>query len=129
VRRIRLLLMLGVAFFGTACSGEVAQLDVDLTEWAVRPSTTTVAPGRVRVVVHNRSAAGMVHELEVLAVRPDGQKDPIDEVEDVAPGASKSFTVKLQPGTYELACLIAAGESGSPVDHYQAGMHATLTVR
>lgn len=129
MRRIRLLLMLGVALLGTACSGEAAQLDVDLTEWAVRPSVSTVTAGRVRVVAHNRSAAGMVHELEVLAVRPDGQKDPIGEVEDVAPGASKSFTVKLQPGTYELACLIAAGEGGSPVDHYQAGMHATLTVR
>lgn len=129
MRRIGLLLVLGVVFFGAACSGEVAQLDVDLTEWAVRPATTTVAPGRVRLVAHNRSAAGMVHELEVLAVRPDGQKDPIGEVEDVAPGESKSFTVKLQPGMYELACLIAAGEGGSPVDHYQAGMRATLTVR
>ncbi len=129
MRRIGLLAAVGVALIALACSDEVAQVEVELTEWAVRPSVSTVAAGPVRLVAHNRSAGGMVHELELLAVRPDGQREPVAEVEDVAPGAVKSFTTRLKPGTYELACLIAAGEDGSPVDHYQAGMHATLTVR
>lgn len=129
VRRIGLPALAGALLLGLACAGEAARVEVDLLEWAVRPSVNTVAAGRVRFVAYNRSTSGMVHELELLAVRPDGQKEPVAEVEDIAPGERKSFTARLKPGTYELACLIAAGEGGSPVDHYQAGMHVTLTVR
>jgi uncharacterized cupredoxin-like copper-binding protein len=46
--------------------------------------------------------------------------DLVDEAEDIAPGVDSSLTVDLQPGTYVVICNIEG--------HYQAGMHASLTV-
>ena len=40
-----------------------------------------------------------------------------------------TVTLDLAPGAYELACLIAPGEAGSTVDHYQQGMHSDFTVQ
>jgi hypothetical protein len=50
-------------------------------------------------------------------------------VESIEPQTGGSMVLDLPPGTYQLACLIAIGESGSTVDHYQQGMHTVFTVR
>jgi uncharacterized cupredoxin-like copper-binding protein len=50
------------------------------------------------------------------------------EIEDVAAQTGGTVTLDLAAGAYELACLIAPGEAGSTVDHYQQGMHSDFTV-
>ncbi len=112
----------------TSCRSAPTTVEVDLTEWAIQPTAAEVKAGRLQFVAHNRSTT-LVHELELLAVGSDGQLRPVGEIEDIAPTASKSFTKDVPVGSYLLACLIAEGEAGSPVDHYKAGMHTPLTVR
>ena len=51
---------------------------------------------------------------------PEDQITVVDEVEDIAPGESKSLTVNLPAGHYALICNLP--------DHYRQGMHADFTV-
>jgi uncharacterized cupredoxin-like copper-binding protein len=51
----------------------------------------------------------------------EDQLESLGEVEDVAPGTTKSFTVDLTPGHYVVFCNIPG--------HYPAGMHEDLTVQ
>lgn len=103
-----------------------ATVAVTLTEFSVTPSVTSATAGVIRFVATN--TGGLVHEFAVLRVNDDGSRGPVDEIEDIAPGAGDSLTVDLTPGTYELACLLVPGEFGSTVDHYKQGMHATFTI-
>lgn len=130
-RRMKLAYSLIVTFAlvgAAACGDSKAEtVDVDLTEWAVSPSMPAVRAGKVTFVAHNRSA-GMVHELAILRI--DGaNKENVKEIEDIDPGKSGKVTVTLKPGEYELACVIAPGEAGSTVDHYQQGMRSAFTVQ
>jgi uncharacterized cupredoxin-like copper-binding protein len=50
----------------------------------------------------------------------DDQLEIVDEVEDIAPGTSTSLAVELPAGHYVVICNISG--------HYQAGMHADITV-
>jgi uncharacterized cupredoxin-like copper-binding protein len=50
----------------------------------------------------------------------DDQLEIVDEVEDIAPGTSTSLAVELPAGHYVVICNISG--------HYQAGMHAGITV-
>lgn len=119
----------GLALAAGACGDKAdTTLPVDLSEWSVQPAAPEVKAGTVKVVARNRSGS-MVHELVVLALKPDGQKDPVAEIEDIAAGKSGEQTVKLAPGEYELACLITPGDAGSTMDHYQQGMRARLVVK
>jgi uncharacterized cupredoxin-like copper-binding protein len=123
------MLVAGTVALVAACAGGGQQpIEVDLTEWTVTPSVAEVRAGEVVFSAHNRSS-DMVHELAVLTVDDDGNKRPVAEIEDIAPGESGKTAVTLKPGRYELACLIVPGEAGSTVDHYHQGMHTSLTVR
>ncbi|MDA0364431.1 MAG: hypothetical protein O3B31_03135 [Chloroflexi bacterium] len=104
----------------TGSDASTPTVNVDLDEWAITPDVAEIAAGRVRFVAHNRSR-GMVHELAVLRVGADGQKHEVAEIENVGPATDGEFVADLEPGNYELACLIAPGEAGSTVDHYQQG--------
>jgi uncharacterized cupredoxin-like copper-binding protein len=105
-----------------------ATVTVGLVEWAVNPDTARVAPGPVQFVARNESTS-MYHELVVLRVKDGGDYENTGEIEDLAPGTSGKLTLKLPPGKYVLACQIAKGERGSPVDHFQQGMHTPFEVR
>jgi general secretion pathway protein F len=69
-----------------------------------------------------------VHELAVLKIQPDGSFENVGEIEDIAPEQGGSMQLDLEPGAYQLACVIVPGEAGSTVDHYQEGMHTDFTV-
>jgi uncharacterized cupredoxin-like copper-binding protein len=101
-------------------------VEVVLTEFAVSPSVNKVKAGAIRF--DGKNQGGMIHELAVLSVGADGSRREVADVENIDPGKSGEFTVSLQPGRYELVCLIAPGEAGSTVDHYQQGMHTAFTV-
>jgi len=100
---------------------------VELTEYKVTPSETSVAAGNIQFDAENLSAA-QVHELAVLKVTDDGGFDVMGEIEDISAGTSGSIRLQLGAGTYELSCLIVPGEAGSTADHYAEGMHTELTV-
>jgi len=112
-----------------SASGGKADTTVEaiLKEYSVGSSVTEVNAGVIRFVGKNEGA--VIHELAVLSVAGDGSKREVADVEDIGPGKAREFTAKLNAGRYELACLIAPGEAGSTLDHYQQGMHTEFTVK
>lgn len=105
-----------------------ATVSVGLEEYKVIPSAATAAAGAIKFEATNNSTT-QVHELAVLRVKDDGSFENMGEVEDIDPGSGGSVVVDLKAGRYQLACLIAPGEAGSTVDHYEQGMHTDFTVR
>lgn len=95
---------------------------------------STVMAGDFVFVVHN-DAMAEEHEMVLLRLKSADQAIPViqskhridekqlkslGEVADLKPGAEGSVKAKLAPGSYLLFCNIKG--------HYEAGMHATLTV-
>ena len=121
------------ALGSTACAalggGAAESVQVGLGEYAVSPATTTVKAGKITFVVTNNGRED--HELEVSS--RSGREIPEDaslgEVEDLGPGETKSFTVDLRPGTYELACRLVDTKATPPFNHYDRGMHLMFTVQ
>ena len=101
---------------------------VTLADYSVTADKTSVAAGKIRFIATNVSGE-YTHELYVLKTKPDGTFDKLGEVEAIEPQKGGSMVLALAPGAYQLACLIAIGEAGSTVDHYQQGMHSVFTVR
>ncbi len=95
----------------------------------------TAAGGKVTFAIRN--AGTTVHEFVVFRTDLGSDKLPmasdepevdeegegieaVDEVEDIAPGASQSLTVDLAPGHYVAICNVAG--------HYATGMWTLITV-
>ena len=114
---------------GEVAAAVDATVEVELSEWSVKPSSAEVKAGRIRFVARNKG--GAVHELAVVIPKAGGEPEEIAgaEVEEVKPGTGAEFVTDLSPGRYELACLVAKGEFGSDRDHYEAGMHTSFVVR
>lgn len=132
-------LALGVAAAGcgSAASTPSAEAPADgsvavsLSEWAVDPASASAPAGEVTFAVSNDGT--QVHEFVV--VKTDTAADaltvvdnkidesaltPVDEIEDIAVGATPTLTVDLAAGHYVLLCNIEA--------HYGQGMHADFDV-
>ncbi|MBI2724295.1 MAG: hypothetical protein HYX50_04445 [Chloroflexi bacterium] len=101
---------------------------VGLSSYEVSADAREAPAGVVRFIATNASTSD-THELVVARRQPDGGLDTLGEVENLAPGSGGTVTLALGPGSYVLACLIANGEAGSTVDHYQQGMRTDFTVR
>jgi iron uptake system component EfeO len=132
-RNLLAILALG-ALALTACSGltgagAAANVNVGLTEYAIQPAVSSAKAGRVTFVVKNNGKED--HELEVSSVtgRDIPDEAGLGEVEDLGPNESKSFTVDLKPGTYELACRLVDSKANPPFNHYDRGMHMMFTVQ
>lgn len=106
------------------------ELDVGMTEFAFQPADAVTEAGDVTIKASNDG--DVVHELVIL----DTDADPADlplaggavdestavgEIADVEPGATKSATMKLTPGTYAMVCALPG--------HYEGGMYGSLTVK
>jgi hypothetical protein len=113
----------------TAEAGKKADdaVAVTLIEYAITTSKPSVKAGRINFIATNASGT-QTHELAVLKIKPDGSFENLGEVEAIGPQQGGAVTLDLKPGAYQLACLIAAGEEGSTVDHYQQGMHIDFAV-
>jgi uncharacterized cupredoxin-like copper-binding protein len=146
-RPARILAALSVMTLLAACSGGGASpsdsgtsggggttVDVTLTEFEVTMSSTDVPAGEVTFNVTNEGT--VEHEFVVFQTDlaedalPEGSDEPevneddpqltsMGEVEDVAPGESKSFTATLEAGSYVGICNVAT--------HYDSGMHIHFT--
>ncbi|MEO5724631.1 MAG: hypothetical protein ABIQ39_08410, partial [Ilumatobacteraceae bacterium] len=119
--------------------GQGTVVNIELNEFHVIASVTSVAGGTVTFTSKNTGA--LVHELVLfktdldasdLPLDEDGAVDEkgaglelIDEVEDVKPSETKSFTVaQLEPGKYLLVCNVVEGT----VKHFMQGMYTTFSV-
>jgi uncharacterized cupredoxin-like copper-binding protein len=113
-----------------ACSiGEEkdSRVELSLGEWYIAAPQEPVQAGNVLLSTTN--VGEIIHEIEVY--RQDGpfQGFEIGEIEDIAPGETVEKAFPLEPGNYELICVIVEKtESGEIYDHYALGMHTTLTV-
>ena len=117
---------------------------VNLKNWAVEPSSRTLAAGIVKfsalhVAEHGAmdmaGQEGATHQL-VVSRLPDGAKAgqskygaPVMNLTGIKPGETKTGEAELAPGTYELACLVAEQVGGKTVNHYEKGMYTQVTVR
>ena len=101
---------------------------VQLVEWEVQPDAESIGAGSIRFVAENNG--NETHELVICADScAEGEVAELAEVEDVSAGIVRSFIVDLEPGTYELACLIEETEENGEVEnHYELGMRRTIAV-
>lgn len=152
-----LVLVAGVLGATTACAGGPADVEaapagtgtgrggttvaVDLKEWTVEPEADEVEPGPVTFRVRNLGAR--THELVLfrsdlpvdrLPRDEDGAIDEraagvelVDEVEDVGPGQSASFSADVARGSYYLVCNLVDPDTGE--QHVAHRMYHPLTVR
>ena len=115
----------------TASSAADGSVAVELSEWKVNPASASSPAGSVTFSVANKGS--QVHEFVV--VKTDLKADalpvadnkidesaltPVDEIEDIAAGATPTLTVDLAAGHYVLLCNIET--------HYEQGMHADFDV-
>lgn len=123
-----------------AASGTTA-VEVTLQEWAVVPAPDSVAAGSVTFKVTNAGPAD-VHEFVVLKTDLDPGALPtdttgavsetgagievVDEIEDIAVGASPTLAVTLAAGKYVLLCNIY--DETDKEAHYKMGMRIAFTV-
>ena len=102
-------------------------VSVELASYTVGVSKPSVSAGAIKFVATNTSDTDM-HELAVLRVKDDGSYENMGEIEDIDPLVTGEVVLDLPQGKYLLACLIAPGEAGSTVDHFQEGMKTEFTV-
>lgn len=132
------ILVAGALFVLAACSSDDEGPNVELKEFSVTVSPTSVDSGETTFSVEN--VGGMIHEFVVvktdladdaLPTNEDGSVDeegegiePVDEIEDIAVGDTPTLTVDLEPGKYVLFCNVVEGD----ISHYDKGMHTSFTV-
>ena len=124
---------------GTRAVG--ASLTVNLKNWAIEPSSTSVKAGTVTFRAtheeeghggHGAGEAGATHQLVVARLQEGadiGQTKfgaPVLNLADIKVGEEKTGKAVLEPGRYELSCLVVDGDDN--VNHYEKGMYALLTV-
>jgi len=136
---------------GTQQGGSVAVEDsagvpastvgVTLQEWAVVPDADSVTAGPVSFSVTNNGPED-VHEFVILrtdldpgalptdetgAVSEDAEgMEVVEEIEDIAVGATEEVTATLTAGKYVLLCNVYSAEEQEA--HYRLGMRIPFTV-
>jgi YVTN family beta-propeller protein len=91
---------------------EDRDVDIDLNEWSITVSRTTIPAGAARFVVANLGAT--THALQIVG---NGVRY---RTKDLAPQDTALLELQLPPGDYQLSCPIG--------DHAQMGMVASLHV-
>lgn len=121
--------------------GDATSVDITLQEWAVVVGSESAPAGQVTFNITNDGPED-VHEFVIFrtdldpgslptdehgAVDEEGEGlEVIDEVEDVAVGATEQLTVELDPGSYVLVCNIYSEDEDEA--HYQMGMRSPFEV-
>ena len=118
---------------GSTATGTPVAVELGDTQGTNGPMTMTLTPSTVpagKVTFTVKNGGTIKHEMVVLKATPaelvvgsDGkvsESTTAGEVGDVEVAKTKTGTLNLAAGTYEVVCNIK--------DHYKLGMHATLTV-
>ena len=107
-----------LATAGTGVAAKATTVNVTMaspTEFTMKPSVTSVKAGKVTFKVTNKGK--MTHEMVVIKTNAAPGKIPVKngvaseagavgETGDVAAGKTKTFTVTLKKGKYQLICNI-----------------------
>ena len=135
LRRLFLPMAALLALTGASCSDDGGGVGATLADFSITLDANSAEAGEVTFDVTNE--ADQTHEFVVLktdiaedqlptddAGDVDEAGDPgielIDEIEDIAGGATPTLTVNLEAGNYVLICNLPG--------HYAEGMHASFTV-
>jgi len=135
LRRLFLPMAALLALMGASCSDDGGGVGATLADFSITLDANSAEAGEVTFDVTNE--ADQTHEFVVLktdiaedqlptddAGDVDEAGDPgielIDEIEDIAGGATPTLTVNLEAGNYVLICNLPG--------HYAEGMHASFTV-
>lgn len=105
-------------------------LTFGMKEFAFVPSSLVAKAGKVTITAHNVGA--VVHELVVIRTNADpghlpkvhgrvSEAKSVGEIADVAPGKTKTVSLRLKPGKYALVCNLPG--------HYSGGMYGSLLVK
>ena len=91
---------------------EDRDVNISLSEWKLQPSRARVPAGQIRFLSEDTGATK--HAFRIVGQGMDVSTD------DFGPGDSRSISMVLPAGKYQLICPIPG--------HEQQGMTATLTV-
>lgn len=104
------------------CSSEVTTSGFDVTEFTIT-GPERVAPGTHVFDVSNSG------EYPHTMVVTDSSGQVVAATGLIAPGETTTLEVDLDPGVYSFTCRIVAEDGeGHLVDHFESGMHASVTV-
>lgn len=142
--RVSVALFSAVALTAVGCSGAATQapaqggepkaaISADLKEWEMKLDSNIGKAGTITFTITNSGEE--THEFVVVQTDtaadklpvvedkvPEDQLTPVDEVEDITPGATETLTIEgLEAGHYALICNLLA--------HYGKGMYADFTVK
>lgn len=106
-----------------ACSGSAAtEPGFDLAEWQIA-GPGEMSAGTNSVDVSNSGT--LPHTLVVT----DSSGHVVAATDLIGPGDSTELALDLDPGTYSFTCrIVAENPEGEIVDHFEAGMNATVSV-
>ena len=71
---------------------------------------------------------GEVHDLVVMRVNDDGSREIVGRSPGLESGDEAELQLSLEPGEYELICSIVEDVRGETANHFELGMHKTITV-
>ncbi len=122
-RSTRLTVIAGLLVSLASCSGSTATgSGIELAEWRIDGPSEMPADTR-SVDVSN--SGSLPHTLVVT----DTEGNVMTATDLIAPGDSTELALDLEPGTYSFTCRIVAQDpEGKIVDHFEAGMNATVSV-
>jgi uncharacterized cupredoxin-like copper-binding protein len=136
---IGLILVLAAACGGASePKADSTVVEVELANWYVKPDVPAVRAGKVTFRsthieedhsgAHGAGKAGEIHELAVARKNTDGTFEILGVAADIKTGETKSLTLNLKSGVYELQCNVGEVVDGKAVSHYREGMFTSFTV-
>jgi len=119
----RLALIAGLLMALASCSGSTTTgSGFELAEWRI-DGPGEMSAGASSVDVSNSGT--LPHTLVVT----DSSGEVVAATDLITPGESAELTLDLDAGTYSFTCRIVAQDpEGNIVDHFEAGMNATVSV-
>jgi uncharacterized cupredoxin-like copper-binding protein len=95
---------------------------VDLQEFSIDASATALITGDVELEVENHG------EYPHTLVVSDSDGAVLAATDVLQPSETARLSLDLEPGAYEFTCrIVGTDDAGRVVDHYQAGMHRTVS--
>lgn len=119
----RLLLTVAGLLVVTACSSTdaAANIELELNEFAIEPSSTAYRPGTVELTATNTG------EFPHTIVVEDSSGAVLTASDVIAPGATVALDVDLAGGAFQITCrIVTQDDSGTIYDHFEQGMYVTI---